>query len=93
MATSFDNKCKILAELWMAFRDEEDFKEFIKYNDVSLPLAYFIYNEIVTDVADKGVNFIEETWEMLMTAMDFHSETEWESFAEIIDAVNERDGE
>ncbi len=44
---TFDNKVSILAELWMNYRDDEQLKDFIEYNDLGLPMAYFLMNELV----------------------------------------------
>jgi hypothetical protein len=65
MATTFSNKCDILSNLWIDYRDDESFKEFMKYNDIGLPLAYAITDQLAT-ITDLGTQEIEETWEMLM---------------------------
>jgi hypothetical protein len=44
---SFENKVSILAELWMNYRDDEELQDFIEFNDLGLPLAYFLLHEIV----------------------------------------------
>ena len=44
---TFQNKVTILAELWMNYRDDDELKDFIEYNDIGLPLAYLLMNEIV----------------------------------------------
>ena len=36
------DKAGVLAELWINYRDDEDFTDFIEYNDIGLPLAYFV---------------------------------------------------
>jgi hypothetical protein len=45
--TSFENKVGILSYLWMNYRDHEDWKDFIEYNDLGLPLAYMLDNQVV----------------------------------------------
>lgn len=66
--TSFGNKCEILGDLWLNYREDEEFKDFIEYNDIGLPLAYIIANQIVqtTPVAEK---FINETFDLLLSGM------------------------
>ena len=34
MANVFSNKVSILAELWMNYRDDEQLKDFVEYNDL-----------------------------------------------------------
>lgn len=66
--TSFGNKCEILGDLWLNYREDEEFKDFIEYNDIGLPLAYIIANHIVqtTPVAEK---FVNETFDLLLSGM------------------------
>lgn len=81
--TSFENKCIILADFWMAFKSDSNFTEFYEYNDLGLPLAYAIDNGIVkaTDMSNK---FIEETFEMLLIALDITEDTGFESLDDVL---------
>ena len=65
---SFENKTKILAELWLDYRDEKEFKDFIEYNDMGMPLAYFINYELVTPT-EQAKLFVEETYLLLLAAV------------------------
>jgi hypothetical protein len=67
--TAFQDKCNILSELWMNYRHDQNFEEFISYNDLGLPLAYAISNGIVktTDITDK---FINETFALLLSSLE-----------------------
>ena len=58
MATSYNNKCVILSELWTYHRDDVDLKDYVAYNHVALPLAYMISKNIVksTPVAEPFIN-------------------------------------
>lgn len=66
--TTQENKASILAELWMNYRDDVEFQDFIEYNDLGLPLAYLLQSGIVktTDQADK---FIDETFNLLLASL------------------------
>lgn len=68
-STTYSNKVAILADLWLNYRDDENFADFIEYNDLGLPLAYAIDNDIVksTDLAEK---FITETFELLLAGLE-----------------------
>jgi len=68
MATTFSNKCDILGKLWIEHSDDESLKEFMKYNDIGLPLAYAITEQLAT-ITDSGTEWIDETWEMLMETL------------------------
>lgn len=68
--TPFNTKAEILADLWLNYRQDDEFADFIEYNDIGLPLAYAIANDIVktTDVASK---FIEETFALLIEGLGY----------------------
>jgi hypothetical protein len=67
--TTSENKASILAELWMNYRDDENFDDFISYNDIGLPLAYVLSTGIVkpTEMANR---FINETFELLLASLE-----------------------
>jgi hypothetical protein len=67
--TTLENKASILSELWMNYRTDENFDDFISYNDVGLPLAYVVATGIVktTDMANR---FISETFELLLASLE-----------------------
>jgi hypothetical protein len=67
-STSYTDKCSILAELWLNYRSDEEFQDFIEYNDLGLPLAYAIDNDIVksTEMAQR---FVEETFDLFLASL------------------------
>ena len=68
MTTTFENKALILSDLWMNYRTDEEFMDFVEYNDLGLPLAYLLANDIVksTELAEK---FINETFDLLLAGL------------------------
>jgi hypothetical protein len=67
--TTFENKCGILADLWLNFRYEDEYSDFIAYNDLGLPLAYAVSSDIVS-VTERATAFIEETFANLLASLD-----------------------
>lgn len=67
--TPFSTKCEILADLWMQYRNDENFTDFIQYNDLGLPIAYAIHAEIV-EAKSPAIDFINETFDLLLSALD-----------------------
>lgn len=67
--TTQENKQNILAELWINYKQDENFTDFISYNDIGLPLAYAISAGIVkeTELANK---FIDETFLLLLNSLE-----------------------
>lgn len=72
-----ENKITILAELWMNYRDDQELEDFIEYNDLGLPLAYFLVNEIVLPTEQTHI-YINETYDLLVAALGVE-DREWES--------------
>lgn len=71
---SLADKAGVLAELWINYRDDEDFTDFIEYNDIGLPLAYFVAEGLVSDTSPLGDQYIIETFEMFSTALSVTEE-------------------
>jgi hypothetical protein len=67
--TTQENKENILAELFLNYKNDDNFTDFISYNDIGLPLAYAISAGIVkgTDLANR---FIDETFLLLLNSLE-----------------------
>lgn len=66
--TDFSNKVSILSELWMNYRSDEQLHDFIEYNDLGLPLAYFVHNEMVTP-SEQAKDYINETYHLFVFSL------------------------
>ena len=84
---TFSNKCGILSELWFDYRNDEDFKDFMEYNDIGLPLAYVIHGEIVqpTEIARQ---YVEETFELFAEALGVNPNEDWGTLGEMLDRAD-----
>jgi hypothetical protein len=80
--TPFSNKCEILGELWLSYRSEEEFEDFLDYNDLGLPIAYAIANDIVKST-DLAKSFVEETFDLLLVALGIEDEN-WENLDQML---------
>lgn len=80
--TPFSNKAIILSDLWMSYRYDEEFKDFIEYNDIGLPLAYALAEGIVEETPIL-VRFIEETFDLLLASLGIE-DTGFESLDEML---------
>jgi hypothetical protein len=76
------NKITILAELWMNYRDDDELEDFVEYNDIGLPLAYLLMNEIVLP-SEQSAIYINETYDLLIGALGI-PDKEWESLDEML---------
>lgn len=79
---TIENKIAILAELWINYRNDENFEDFIAYNDVGLPLAYLLDNDIVkgTEIANK---FISETYNLLLASLEVEDSQDYQTLDDI----------
>jgi hypothetical protein len=88
MTTTNENKISILADLWMDYRDDVEFADFIEYNDLSLPLAYAIDNDIVK-VSDKSMAFIDESFLLLLTGLGIAEDTGFEGIEDLLEQAEQ----
>lgn len=84
--TTYENKCYILAEVWLGYRLDPQFVDFVEYNDLGLPLAYAIANKIVPS-SDKAKNFVEETFDLLLAGVGIDEDTGFENMDDILGSV------
>ena len=79
---SYSKRCFILSDFWLNYKDEEDFEDFVAYNDIGLPLAFMITEDIVksTTVAEVYVN---EAWELLCKALNVDSKQDYDSLEDM----------
>jgi hypothetical protein len=82
VGNTFHNKITILAELWMNYRDDEELQDFIEYNDLGLPLSYFLMNEIVLPTEQAEI-YINETYDLLIASLTVEDK-QWESLDEML---------
>lgn len=80
----FFRKCEILGDLWLNYRNDEQFQDFIEYNDLGLPLAYAFANEIAkeTGIAEKYVN---ESYELLAESLGVSGTEPFDSLDDMLD--------
>lgn len=79
----FADKAGVLGQLWIEFRADEDFSDFIEYNDLGLPLAYMVAEGLVKECSPVGEDVIEETYKMFMALLELE-----ETDLEVLDEIN-----
>ncbi len=82
--TDFSKVCEILGELYANYRQDENFKDFIDFNDLGLPLAFFA-SEDLCEVSDDGARYITETWSLFLASIELE-DTDWESLDQMFAA-------
>jgi hypothetical protein len=87
MVTDFENQASILAKLYMNYKDDVQFEDFVEYNDVGLPLAYLM-SEGLSIPTDDGVRYIQETWELFLGGLDIE-DTGFETLEDVFEVISE----
>jgi hypothetical protein len=85
--TTFDNKALILGQLWINYKMEDEWVDFVEYNDLGLPLAFAFAEGIINDTPSLQ-QYINETWDLLLEGMEL-DDTGFEDFQELVDKQNE----
>lgn len=68
------DKTGVLGQLWIQFRDDEDFETFMEYNDIGLPMAYYVAEGLVKELSPLGEQYIHETFDMFSEALNVSDE-------------------
>ena len=77
--------CKLLGSIYTDYKSAPQFAEFIKSNDIGMPLAYFYDCELAVPI-DEGIDYVNDTWDALVNHLGIPN-IEYESVEEIIDAI------
>lgn len=81
--TDIETRAKILGQFFIEFKGISQFEDFFQYNDLGLPLSYIIDSGI-TPRTSKSDEIINETWELLLDALDAGEDTGFESIDDLI---------
>lgn len=69
MSTPTNLRAEILSDLWLNYRTDEEFQDFMQYNDLGLPLAYAYANNLVK-LNPPAETMINETFDLLLAGLD-----------------------
>jgi hypothetical protein len=83
--TSFNDILNILGQLYSNYKEDENFKDFIEYNDMGLPLAY-LASESLCDVTPDGGRYITETWSLFIDMLGVE-DTGFENLDDLFEAA------
>lgn len=83
--TPYSNKLEILADLWMNYRDDSEFEDFLDYNDLGLPLSFLLANSIVKETKE-STELIEETFMLLLAALDIEKDEGYQNLDDLLNS-------
>lgn len=84
--TPIEAQTAILADLWMTYRDDEEFTDLFDYGDLAFPLAYAISTDIVKQTP-KTDGFISEIFKLLLDACGIEEDTGFDSLEDILGSM------
>jgi len=70
----FSDKTGVIGQLWIEFRNDEDFDAFMDYNDLGCPMAYMVAEGLIKDLTPVGEEMIEETFKMFLELINVTEE-------------------
>jgi hypothetical protein len=70
----FADKTGVIGQLWIEFRNDEDFSAFMDYNDLGCPMAYMVAEGLIKDLTPVGEEMIEETFKMFLELINVTEE-------------------
>lgn len=81
--TPFDIQCEILSDVWLKYRHDHQFEDFIQYNDIGLPLAFVLSEDMAKPTA-KGESFVAETFALFLKALGIDEDEGYESLDDLL---------
>ena len=71
--TDFDSRALILGQLWINYKVDDEWVDFMEYNDLCLPLA-FAFAEGIINHTPTLEQYINETWDLFIEALGIEDE-------------------
>lgn len=87
MTTTFIDKCFILSEVWLRYRNEPEFQDFFRFADLGMPFAYGVSQNLIV-IREETVQFIETAWDWFMLGISIE-DTGFENLDQIIEVAPE----
>lgn len=63
------DKCTILNQMWSQYRHDEEFEDFFSYNDLGLPIAVLVAEDIMP-LTPRAEIYLQETWDLLIAGLE-----------------------
>lgn len=81
--TPIEVRYDILSELWIEYRDQGEFNDFIDYNDLGLPLAFALAEGIVKPT-DKSTLIVNETFDLFLATLSIEEDAGYDSLDDLL---------
>lgn len=81
--TPIETRYDILSELWIEYRDQGEFNDFIDYNDLGLPLAFALAEGMVKPT-DKSTLIVNETFDLFLATLSIEEDAGYDSLDDLL---------
>lgn len=71
---NFSEKASVISSLWLEFKEDEDFSDFMEYNNVGCPLAYASTQGLIAQLTPQGIEIVEETFNQFIDEINVSEE-------------------
>ena len=82
--TPLEDKAQIILEFVQDFQVTGEYDEFFDYNDLGIPLAIAITQDMA-DLTESGLAIFEETWSQLCELFEMDKTESYESIEDLMD--------
>ena len=76
-------KIAVLADLYLNYRDEIQFKMFADYHDIGLPIAHLVHTGLCT-MTREAEKYVEETYDALIAALGVDRDKPYQTIKEMV---------
>lgn len=66
---NFETVCGILGELYTNYKDSKEFRSFVEFNDLGLPLAFLTNEGLIVELSDDGRRYVIDTFDMFIGSL------------------------
>ena len=66
---NFETVCGILGELHSNYGDSKEFRSFVEFNDLGLPLAFLTSEGLIVELSDDGRRYVIDTFDMFVASL------------------------
>ena len=66
---NFETVCGILGELHFTYGDSKEFRSFVEFNDLGLPLAFLTSEGLIVELSDDGRRYVIDTFDMFIGSL------------------------
>lgn len=90
--TPFSKKVEILGNFYLMYSNDksidENWQDFIRYEDIALPLAFFALIKVASVSRPEGVKHIEDTWIRYCTNLGIDPDGRYADLTDTFETAN-----